>query len=141
MSETEKLLQLDVVTPEGTVATDQVEIVVAPGYLGEFGVLFNHIPFLAQLQPGELRYRRGSKVEHIAVSGGYAEVLPTKVTVLATAAERAQDIDVERARKAKERAELRLKERQEQTDFARAEAALKRAVARLKVAEKSKAFS
>ena len=141
MSETEKLLQLDVVTPEGTVATDQVEIVVAPGYLGEFGVLFNHIPFLAQLQPGELRYRRGNKVEYIAVSGGYAEVLPTKVTVLATAAERSRDIDVERARKAKERAELRLKERQEQTDFARAEAALKRAVARLKVAEKYKATS
>ena len=141
MSETEKLLQLDVVTPEGTVATDQVEIVVAPGYLGEFGVLFNHIPFLAQLQPGELRYRRGNKVEYIAVSGGYAEVLPTKVTVLATAAERSRDIDVERARKAKERAELRLKERQEQTDFARAEAALKRAVARLKVAEKYKGVS
>lgn len=141
MSETEKLLQLDVVTPEGTVVSDQAEIVVAPGYLGEFGVLFNHIPFLAQLQPGELRYRRGNKVEHLAVSGGYAEVLPTKVTVLATTAERAQDIDVERARAAKERAELRLKERQEQTDFARAEVALKRAVARLKVAEKYKASS
>jgi len=71
----------------------------------------------------------GQHVEHIAVSGGYAEVLPTKVTVLATTAERAQDIDVERARAAKERAEHRLKERQEQTDFARAEVALKRALA------------
>ena len=141
MSETEKLLQLDVVTPEGTVVSDQAEIVVAPGYLGEFGVLFNHIPFLAQLQPGDLRYRRGNKTEHLAVSGGYAEVLPTKVTVLATAAERAQDINVARARAAKERAELRLKERQEQTDFARAEVALKRALARLKVAEKSKGSS
>jgi F-type H+-transporting ATPase subunit epsilon len=141
MSDTEKLLQVDVVTPEGTVVSDQAEIVVAPGYLGEFGVLFNHIPFLAQLQPGELRYRRGNSVEHVAVSGGYAEVLPTKVTVLATTAERAQDIDVERARAAKERAESRLKERQAEIDFARAEAALKRAVARLKVAEKYKAFS
>ncbi len=141
MSETEKLLQLDVVTPEGTVVSDQAEIVVAPGYLGEFGVLFNHIPFLAQLQPGELRYRRGNKVEHLAVTGGYAEVLPTKVTVLATAGERAQDINVERARSARERAERRLKERQEETDFARAEAALKRAVARLRVAEKYKASS
>lgn len=141
MSETEKLLQLDVVTPEGTVVSDQAEIVVAPGYLGEFGVLFNHIPFLTQLQPGELRYRRGSKVEYLAVTGGYAEVLPTKVTVLATAAERAQEIDVERARSARERAERRLKERQEETDFARAEAALKRAIARLRVAEKYKASS
>lgn len=141
MSEVEKLLQLDVVTPEGTVVSDQAEIVVAPGYLGEFGVLFNHIPFLAQLQPGELRYRRGSKVEYVAVSGGYAEVLPTKVTVLATAAERAQDIDVERARAAKARAEGRLKERQEEIDFARAEAALRRAAARLRVVEKLKASS
>jgi F-type H+-transporting ATPase subunit epsilon len=141
MSDTDKLLQLDVVTPEGTVVSDQAEIVAAPGYLGEFGVLFNHIPFLAQLQPGELRYRRGNSVEYVAVSGGYAEVLPTKVTVLATTAERAQEIDVERARSARERAERRLKERQEETDFARAEAALKRAIARLRVAEKYKASS
>ena len=141
MADTEKLLQLDVVTPEGTVVSDRVEIVVAPGYLGEFGVLYNHIPFLAQLQPGELRGRRGNKVEYVSVSGGYAEVLPTKVTVLATAAERAQDIDVERARAAKERAERRLQERQAGVDFVRAEAALKRAIARLRVAEKYKAAS
>jgi F-type H+-transporting ATPase subunit epsilon len=132
----EKLLRLDVVTPERTVVSEEVEIVAAPGYLGEFGVLYNHIPFLVQLQPGELRYRKGSQVEHLAVSGGYAEVLPTKVTVLATTAERAKDIDRERAQAARERAEQRLRERQAGMDFARVEAALKRASARLKVVEK-----
>lgn len=133
----EKLLQVDVVTPERTVVSEEAEIVVAPGYLGEFGVLFNHIPFLAQLQPGELRYRKGTAVEYLSVSGGYAEVLPTKVTVLATSAERARDIDLERARAARQRAEERLRERQEGVDFARAEAALRRAIARISVAEKA----
>jgi F-type H+-transporting ATPase subunit epsilon len=132
----EKLVQLDVVTPERTVVSTEVEIVAAPGYLGEFGVLYNHIPFLVQLQAGELRYRKGNQVDYLAISGGYAEVLPTKVTVLATTAERAKDIDKERARAARERAEQRLRERQEGIDFARAEVALKRAIARLKVAEK-----
>lgn len=132
----EKLLQFDVVTPEGRVVSDQAEIVVGPGYLGEFGVLYNHIPYLVQLEPGELRYRKGNEVEYMAVGGGYAEVLPTQVTVLALTAERAKDIDVERARAARERAEQRLRERQEEIDFTRAEAALKRAIARLRVAEK-----
>jgi F-type H+-transporting ATPase subunit epsilon len=134
----EKTLHLDVVTREKTVVSDEVDIVMAPGYFGEFGALPNHIPFLAQLQPGEVKYRIGGQLESIAVSGGYAEVLPTKVTVLATTAERAQEIDVERVRAAKERAEQRLKERQEGVDFAKAEAALQRAIARIKAAERAK---
>ncbi|MBW1981437.1 MAG: F0F1 ATP synthase subunit epsilon [Deltaproteobacteria bacterium] len=134
----EKLLHLEVVTPERTVISAEAEIVVGPGFLGEFGVLYNHIPYLVQLQPGELRYRIGNQVERVAISGGYAEVLPTKVTVLATAAERPTDIDLERALAARERAERRLKERTEDIDFARAEAALKRAIARIKVAEEGK---
>ena len=134
----EKTLHLDVVTPEKTVVSDEVDIVMAPGYFGEFGALPNHIPFLAQLQPGEVKYRKGGQLESIAVSGGYAEVLPTKVTVLATTAERAQEIDVERARAAKERAEQRLRERQAGVDFAKAEAALQRAIARIRAAERAK---
>ena len=133
----EKTLHLDVVTPEKTVVSDEVDIVMAPGYFGEFGALPNHIPFLAQLQPGEVKYRKGGQLESIAVSGGYAEVLPTKVTVLATTAERAQEIDVERARAAKERAEQRLRERQAGVDFAKAEAALQRAIARIRAAERA----
>ena len=133
----EKTLHLDVVTPEKTVVSDEVDIVMAPGYFGEFGALPNHIPFLAQLQPGEVKYRKGGKLEFVAVSGGYAEVLPTKVTILATTAERAQEIDVERARAAKERAEQRLRERQAGVDFAKAEAALQRAIARIRAAERA----
>ena len=134
----EKTLHLDVVTPEKTVISDEVDIVMAPGYFGEFGALPNHIPFLAQLQPGEVKYRKGGQLEYVAVSGGYAEVLPTKVTILATTAERAQDIDLERALAARERAEQRLKERQEGIDFLKAEAALQRAIARIRAAERAK---
>jgi F-type H+-transporting ATPase subunit epsilon len=133
----EKTLQLDVVTPEQTIVSEEVGIVMAPGYFGEFGALPNHIPFLAQLQPGEVKYRKGGQLEVMVVGGGYAEVLPTKVTILATTAERAQDIDLERARAAKERAEQRLKERQDELDFFRAEAALQRAITRIKAAEKA----
>ena len=134
----EKTLHLDVVTPEQTVVSDEVDIVMAPGYFGEFGALPNHIPFLAQLQAGEVKYRKDGQLENLAVSGGYAEVLPTQVTILATTAERSQDIDLERARAARERAEQRLKERQEGIDFARAEAALQRAIARIRAAERAK---
>ena len=134
----EKILQLEVVTPEQTVVSEQVDIVMAPGYFGEFGALPNHIPFLAQLQPGEVKYRKGGQLEHLVVGGGYAEVLPTKVTVLAITAERSQDIDLERARAARERAEQRLKERQEGVDFMRAEASLQRAIARIRAAERAK---
>ena len=134
----EKTLQLEVVTPEKTIVSEEVEIVMAPGYFGEFGALRNHIPFLAQLQPGEVKYRKGGQLEVMVVGGGYAEVLPTKVTVLATTAERVQDIDLERAQAAKERAEQRLKERQDELDFLRAEAALQRAIARIRAAEKAK---
>jgi F-type H+-transporting ATPase subunit epsilon len=133
----EKTLQLDVVTPEQTIVSEEVGIVMAPGYFGEFCALPNHIPFLAQLQPGEVKYRKGGQLEVMVVGGGYAEVLPTKVTILATTAERAQDIDLERARAAKERAEQRLKERQDELDFFRAEAALQRAITRIKAAEKA----
>ena len=134
----EKTLQLNVVTPEKTVVSEQVDIVMAPGYFGEFGALPNHIPFLAQLQPGEVKYRKGGQLEYLAVGGGYAEVLPTQVTVMAITAERYQHIDLERARAAKERAEQRLKERQEGVDFLRAEAALQRSIARLRAAERAK---
>jgi F-type H+-transporting ATPase subunit epsilon len=133
----EKTLQLHVVTPEQTLVSEEVDIVMAPGYFGEFGALPNHIPFLAQLQPGEVKYRKGGQLEYLVVGGGYAEVLPTKVTVLALTAEYANDIDLERARAAKERAEQRLKERQEGIDFLRAEGALQRAIARIRAAEKA----
>ncbi len=129
----EKLF-LEVVTPQKAIVSEEVEIVVAPGSEGEFGVLKGHTTFLTSLKIGTLRYKDAKgKERYLFVNGGFAEVLPDKVTILAESAERRQDIDVQRAQTAKERAEKRLAEKAKDTDFARAEVALKRAVHRLKL--------
>jgi F-type H+-transporting ATPase subunit epsilon len=127
---------LEVVTPEKTLLKELVDIVVAPGEEGEFGVLPNHIPFLSKLKVGELRFRIGTATRFIAIMGGFAEVLPDHVTVLATAAEEATQIDVIRAKAARERAERRLREAKDRYDFTRAQAALQRALARLRISER-----
>ena len=130
-------LELEVVTPDRLVVQEKVDIVMAMGALGEFGILPNHIPFLTTLQPGELRYRKGNQLEYLVVTGGFAEVSNNKVTILGLAAERARDIDVERAKRARERAEKRLAmARTEAIDFLRAESALQRSLVRLRIAEK-----
>jgi F-type H+-transporting ATPase subunit epsilon len=132
-------LELEVVTPDRLVASETVDIVMAMGALGEFGILPSHIPFLSPLQPGELRYRKGGQLEYLSVTGGFAEVSNNKVTILAEAAEKAREIDIDRARRAKERAEKRLAQaRTEDIDFTRAEMALKRALLRLRVSEKNR---
>jgi F-type H+-transporting ATPase subunit epsilon len=131
-------LFLEIVTPERVLVSQEVDMVVAPGSDGEFGVLPGHVLFLSGIIPGELRYTSGSERESMAVTTGFAEVSNDKVSVLVEAAEKVGDIDVDRARKAVERARERLaKERAtEDIDFLRAENALKRAIIRLKVAEK-----
>jgi F-type H+-transporting ATPase subunit epsilon len=131
-------LFLEVVTPEKVVVSEEVDIVVAPGSLGEFGVLEGHLPFLSGILPGELHYSHGEKVQRLAVTTGFAEVSKDRVSVLVDAAERADEIDLDRARSALQRAKERLaKDRDsEDIDYARAEAALKRAVARIKIAER-----
>jgi F-type H+-transporting ATPase subunit epsilon len=127
---------LEIVTPEKKVLSEMVDIVVAPGEEGEFGVLPNHIPFLTKIKVGELRFRVGGSARYVSVMGGYAEVLPDRVTILATAAEEATEIDVIRAKAARERAERRLAEAKDRLEFVRAQVALQRAIARLKVAER-----
>lgn len=131
-------LHLEVVTPQKVMVSQEVEIVVAPGSLGEFGILEGHVPFLSGIVPGELRYSVGGQAERFVVTTGFAEVSNNRVSVLVDAAEKAAEIDVERARKAMERAKERLaRERSAgDIDFLRAEAALKRALVRLRVAEK-----
>ena len=132
-------LELEVVTPDRLVLKETVDIVMAMGALGEFGILANHVPFLTPLQTGELRYRKDNKLEYLVVTGGFAEVSNNKVTVLAEAAERAREIDIDRAKRARERAEKRLAQaKSEAVDYLRAEAALKRAIARVRTAEKGK---
>ncbi len=132
-------IRLEVVTPEKSVVDEEAQIVVAPGALGEFGVLIGHTPFLTTLKMGTLRYKDASGRERVVfVNGGFAEALPDKVTVLAESAERRGDIDIERARSALERAQRRLAQKKEDIDFARARAALERALNRLKVLEANK---
>jgi len=130
-------VHLEVVTPQRILISQDVESVVVPGSLGEFGVLEGHVPFLSGIVPGELRFTAGGKTERFVVASGFAEVSENKVSILVDAAESARDVDLERARKALERAKERLAKRgAEELDFVRAEAALRRAMARIKVAEK-----
>ena len=132
-------LQLEVVTPDRLVLSESVDIVMAIGSLGEFGILPNHVPFLTTLMAGELRYRKDNQLDYMVVTGGFVEVSQNKVTVLAEAAERAREIDLDRAKRAKERAEKRMAQaKSEAVDYIRAEAALRRALLRLKVAERGR---
>ncbi|WP_022663561.1 F0F1 ATP synthase subunit epsilon [Desulfospira joergensenii] len=129
----EKLI-LEVVTPQKAVVSEEAQIVVAPGSEGEFGVLKGHTTFLTSLNIGTMRYEDASgKERYLFVNGGFAEVLPDKVTILAESAERRKDIDLDRAEEARQRAEKRLADQSEKVDIARAEAALRRAVHRISI--------
>ena len=131
----EKQLLLEVVTPDRLVLSTEADVVVCPGVEGQFGVLVGHIPFLSALDIGEMYYRKGGKTEYLAVSGGFAEVTGTKVTIVAEAAEKGREIDMERAKRAQERAEKRLAAaKTEDIDWTRAEAAMRRSLVRTKVA-------
>ncbi|MFH2065228.1 MAG: F0F1 ATP synthase subunit epsilon [Pseudomonadota bacterium] len=128
-------IKLEIVTPDSLVVDDEAQIVMAPGTDGEFGVLKGHTPFLTSLKIGSVKYKDASGKERVVfVSGGFAEALPNKVTILAESAERRRDIDQDRAKQAMERAEKRLsKENDDSIDYIRAKAALVRAIHRLKV--------
>ena len=129
-------IRLEVVTPEKEVINEEAQIVMAPGALGEFGVLIGHTPFMTSLKTGSLRYTDAKGTErYVFVSGGFAEALPNKVTVLAESAERRKDIDIERAKSALQRAEQRLDSAGTDLDFTRARAALERALYRVRLAE------
>lgn len=130
-------IKLEIVTPERSVVNEDARIVMAPGALGEFGVLAGHTPFMTSLKLGAVRFvDEGGKERFVFLSGGFAEALPDRVTILADSAERRRDIDIERAKSAKTRAEERLaKEGDDSIDFARARAALTRAILRIRLAE------
>ena len=128
-------LRLRVVTPQRLLLDEEADEVTAPGTVGEFGVLPNHITFLSSLEPGRLTYRRGGQVRTLVVSGGFAEVVDNVMTVLADSAEFANEIDIERARAALRAAEESLKTLAvNDPAFAEAQAARLRAQARLEVA-------
>jgi len=132
-----KNIKLEVVTPEKSIVSEEAQIVMAPGAEGEFGVLIGHTPFLTTLKTGTVHYTAADgKQKFVFVSGGFAEALPDKVTVLAESAERRRDIDADRAKAAVERAQSRLdREQDKDIDFLRAKAALERALHRIGLVE------
>lgn len=133
----EAALFLEVVTPERRIVSETVDEIVLPGSEGSFGVRPGHAPLLSALGIGELTYRRGSGSHHLALSWGFVEVLPDRVSVLAEIAERAEEIDRERAERARDRALERLRGRSSETDFKRAQIALEKSLIRLQVAGRS----
>jgi F-type H+-transporting ATPase subunit epsilon len=137
-------LTLEIVTPDRALVREEVDEVVVPGSEGEFGILPGHTPLLATLKVGELWYRQGQEKHYLALAFGFVEVRPDRVTVLAQIAERAQDIDVSRAERAKQRAEERLATTpnpQIAMDFERARVAMMKSLIRLQVATRARTRS
>lgn len=130
-----KTLTVNIVTPDGPVYDSAVDMVIAKTASGEIGILPGHIPMVAPLEIGVVKLKKDGKSEYVAVSGGFVEVRPEKVSILAQSAEAAANIDVARAKEAMTRAEQRLQSKQDATDFSRAELSLKRAMNRINVFE------
>ena len=131
-----KTIKVNVVTPDGPVVDAEVEMVSTKAKSGELGILAGHIPLVAPLDIAAVRLKNGNETEFVAVNGGFLEVRPDVVTILAQSAEKAETIDLARAQAAKARAEQRLAEHQDAIDTQRAELALRRAMNRINVAEK-----
>jgi len=129
-------IRLDIVTAERIVYSEEVDIVVAPGIEGQLGILPHHAPLMTALQSGELRVKKGGEEFFMAISGGFLEVRPDRIIVLADAAERAEEIDLARAEEAKRQAQEQLSQPTPGVDMAQAEAALHRSLVRLKVGER-----
>lgn len=131
-------IRLDIVTPERIVYSDSVNMVIARATDGDIGILPGHAPLVAGMDVWPLRVIKDEGESQIAVCGGFIEVRPDKVTILASCAEASEEIDVKRAEASRLRAENRIKDANPDIDVARAEAALKRAIVRLRVAETGK---
>jgi len=129
-------IRLDIVTAERIVFSEEVDVVVAPGVEGQLGILPHHAPLMTMLQSGKLLVRKGGEEFFLAISGGFLEVRPDRIIVLADAAERAEEIDIARAEEAKRRAEEQLSQHPSEIDAARIEASLHRSLVRLKIGEK-----
>ena len=131
-------LHLEIITPEKIVYTDEVGMVVVPGSEGNLGILPNHIPLFTKLKSGEIKVKKENEVILLAVSGGFVDVQPTKVTILADSAIRSEEIDEEKALAAKTRAEELMKQKLSEKESTLAEASLRRALAELRVAKRHK---
>lgn len=127
-------IQLEVITPDRLALRESVDEVTIPAVGGEMGILPDHTPLISQMQTGVLSYRTGTEKKQLHVSGGFVEVLPDKVSILTDVAEKPEEIDRERARKARDRAEKRLASNGDEIDFKRAQLKLQRALIRLQLA-------
>lgn len=130
-------IKLEIVSPDKLVYSEDISMLIVRSTAGDLGVMPKHAPMVAGLLPHAMRVKKDGSEEMIAVSGGFMEVQPDKITVLASAAELKVDIDEARAQKSYERAKQRIASKAADVDMARAEASLKRAMARLKVAGKN----
>ena len=131
-------LKLEIATAERQVFSDEVKAVIAPGVEGQLGILPHHAPLMTMLQSGEILVKKDDEEIYMFISGGFLEVRPDKVIILADACEHCDEINITRAEEAKQRAEERLKSPIPETDYTRVEAALRRSLVRLKVAEKAR---
>jgi F-type H+-transporting ATPase subunit epsilon len=129
-------LRLEIITAERLVYADDVDIVVAPGVEGQLGILPRHTPLMTALQPGEIMIRKNGEATYLAVTGGFMEVMGNKVTILADACERSEEIDEARAQAAMESARSQLARRESDLELQRAVIAVRRAEARLNVARR-----
>jgi F-type H+-transporting ATPase subunit epsilon len=126
-------MRLEIITAERQVYSDDVDVVVAPGIEGELGILPRHAPLMTALQPGELLIRKNGEESYLVVTGGFMEVLGNRVTILADAAERSDEIDEQRAQQAMEQARERLEKREADIELEQALGSLRRAQVRLNV--------
>lgn len=134
-------MRLEIITAERLVYSDDVDVVVAPGIEGQLGILPHHAPLMTALQPGELMVRKNGEESYLAVSGGFMEVLGNRVTILADAAERSDEIDEQRAQQAVERARERLEKREADIELEQALHSLRRAQVRLNVVRRRRRSS
>jgi len=127
--------RLDIVSPERLVYSDEIDVLTVPTVQGEISILAHHIPLVTVIMPGEIRIKKGSDIEYMTITGGFIQVAKNKVTILADTAEKAEEIDVQRAEKARERARKLLEQKQlDKVSHAETMAALQRALLRIKVA-------
>jgi len=131
--------RLEIVTPERLVYSEDIDILTVPTVQGEISILAKHIPLVSIISPGEIRIKKDNEIEYMAITGGFVQVLPHKVIILADAAERAEEIDLERAMKARERAQKLMEEkRADKMTHAEAMAAFQRALVRIKVGQRKR---
>lgn len=131
--------RLEIVTPERLVYAQDVDVLTVPTVQGEISILAKHVPLVSIISPGEIKIKKDNEIEYIAISGGFVQVIPNKVIILADTAERAEEIDMERAEQARQRAQKLMEEKQgDKISHAEAMAAFQRALIRIKVGQRKR---